>query len=203
MNEEMKAQETPDEIGPEIIGETLDEMDSRDNGGLDMDEILAIQEKLASVQEESEQRLVAWQRARADYENLKKRSQQEVAERSTLATATVLLTLLPVVDDFERALESDKEQDPLAWADGVQLIQKKLFHFLEQVGAQPIAAEGQAFDPKFHEAIGKASGREGYVVTQVLKGYLLGQRVLRPSQVIVGNGDDSSSEGMNQTSGQD
>ena len=196
MNEEIKAQEIPDE--------TINKLDPKEGDESDIDELLAIQEKLASVQEESEQRLVAWQRARADYENLKKRSQQEVAERSMLATATVLLTLLPVVDDFERALESEKEPDPLAWVDGVQLIQKKLFHLLEQVGLQPIAAEGQAFDPKFHEAIGKGNGREGYVVTQVLKGYLLGQRVLRPSQVIVGNGDDdSSAEGMDQTAGQD
>ena len=152
-------------------------------------DVEALQERLAALRTESAQRMAAWQRAQADYENLKKRSQQELAERATLAAAALLMGLLPVVDDFERALAADRAQDPAAWADGVQLIQHKLFQYLEQAGVQPIAAEGQPFDPKFHEAIGKMSGPEGQVVTQVLKGYLLGQRVLRPSQVIVGQGE--------------
>jgi molecular chaperone GrpE len=163
-------------------------------------DLAMLQERLATAQAESAQRMAAWQRSQADYENLKKRSQQELSDRMTFAAAALLSGLLPVVDDFERAVSADREQDPAAWADGVQLIQSKLFQFLEQSGVQPIAAEGQPFDPKFHEAIGKAAGPEGQVMVQVLKGYLLGQRVLRPTQVIVGEGDDDASSGPEQDS---
>lgn len=201
MDEQRAAGETPEEPGgDEPDGQSSpNDAVTPDAALLDVE---ALRERLATVRAESGQRLAAWQRSQADYENLKKRSQQEMADRTTFAAAALLSGLLPVVDDFERAVTADRGQDPAAWADGVRLIQSKLFQYLEQAGVQPIAAEGQPFDPKFHEAIGKASGPEGQVVVQVLKGYLLGQRVLRPSQVIVGEGesDGDSSPAMEQDS---
>jgi molecular chaperone GrpE len=189
MDEQRAPGEMPEEPGDNDSGGDAvpNEKPALDDAALS--DVVALQERLAAVRAESEQRMAAWQRSQADYENLKRRSRQEMADRMTFAAAALLSGLLPVVDDFERAVSADRGQDPAAWAAGVQLIQSKLFQYLEQAGVQPIAAEGQPFDPKFHEAIGKASGPEGQVVTQVLKGYLLGQRVLRPSQVLVGEGE--------------
>ncbi|MEE9278003.1 MAG: nucleotide exchange factor GrpE [Dehalococcoidia bacterium] len=161
-------------------------------------EIAELKAQLATVSDQAEERLAAWQRAQADYDNLKKRSQQEVQERVERSAGALVLALLPVVDDFERAIEAEADQAPAAWVDGIRLIQRKLYQFLEQCNVQPIAAEGQPFDPNFHQALGQAPGPAGQVLTQVQKGYLIGPRVLRPSQVIVGAGEaenDSAQEG--------
>ena len=110
-------------------------------------EIAELKAQVAALQEESERRLGAWQRAQADYQNLKKRSGQEVEDRAARTAAALLLELLPVVDDFERALEAEAEVDPAAWAAGVRLIQRKLYRYLEQVELQPIAAGRAAVRP--------------------------------------------------------
>lgn len=135
------------------------------------------------------QRLAAWQRAQADYQNLKKRSAQEIQDRSVEIAAHLLRELLPIVDDLERALDADPSRDPTAWLAGVTLIRQKLYHYLEAVGVSPIATAGQPFDPAFHEAMGQAAGPAEQIVSLVRKGYLLGPRVLRPAQVLVGSGE--------------
>ncbi len=146
-------------------------------------------EDVERLRAESEQHLAAWKRARADYENLKRRSASEVDERAAQATAGLLLSLLPVVDNFDRAFEADREEDPGAWAEGIALIRKDLVQVLERLGVQPIAAAGQPFDPQYHEAVGRAPGPDNEVLEQVRKGYLLGTRVLRPALVVVGHGE--------------
>ncbi len=134
----MDEQRVPGEMSEEP-GDDGAAGDAVSNGALPLDDaalsdVEALQERLAAVRAESEQRMAAWQRSQADYENLKKRSQQEMADRTTFAAAALLSGLLPVVDDFERAVSADRGQDPAAWADGVQLIQSKLFQYLEQAG---------------------------------------------------------------------
>ena len=148
-------------------------------------EVAELKEGLASVTAEAEEHLAAWQRARADYENLKRRSAQEVQDRTAQATSALLLDLLPIVDDFERALAADPSE-ATAWQEGIGLIDRELCQLLERIGLQPIAAEGQPFDPNFHEAVSQAPGPTGEVITQMRKGYLLGTRVLRPALVVVG-----------------
>ena len=93
----------------------------------------------------------------------------------------------------ERALAADHETDVHAWIQGVRLIEKKFYAFLEAKDLSPIAAEHQRFDPNFHEALGQAPGPAGQVIAQLQKGYLLGEKVLRPARVIVGSGDDADS----------
>ena len=153
-------------------------------------EIAELKADLETLKDEADNRLVGWQRAQADLENYKKHSIQDLAERVRLAKSGVLLDLLAVVDDFERALAADHESDTRAWIEGVRLIEKKFYSFLEAKNLSPIAAEHQRFDPNFHEALGQAPGPAGQILVQLHKGYLLGDKVLRPSRVIVGSGDD-------------
>ena len=154
-------------------------------------EIAELKAELGTLKDETEKRLIGWQRSQADLENYKKHSIQDLADRVRLAKAGVLLDLLVVVDDFERALAADHETDAQAWIEGVRLIERKFYAFLEAKDLAPIAAEQQRFDPNFHEALGQAPGPAGQVIAQLQKGYLLGERVLRPARVIVGSGDEA------------
>ena len=150
--------------------------------------LAAASQEVERLRAESQQHLAAWKRARADYDNLKRRSATEVGERAAQATQGLLLSLLPVIDNFDRAFEADRADDPEAWAEGIALIRKDVVQLLERLGVQPIAAAGQPFDPQYHEAVGRAPGPDNEVLQQVRKGYLLGTRVLRPALVVVGQG---------------
>lgn len=154
-------------------------------------EIAELKAELEQAKTESDDRLSGWQRAQADLENYKKLALQETADRVRTARAALLLDLLQVVDDFERALAADHATDPDIWVQGVELIERKFYQFLEQKELSPIATENQRFDPHFHEAMGEAPGPSGQIIAQLQKGYLLADRVLRPARVIVGNGDSA------------
>jgi molecular chaperone GrpE len=82
----------------------------------------------------------------------------------------------------------------LNWVDGVKQIQKKLTSLLEVMGVSEIPADGQPFDPAVHEAISQGPGEEGHVIAVAQKGYKLGDRVLRPSMVVVGSGTGRTQE---------
>ena len=160
-------------------------------------ELAEVRAELDESKALAEQRLGMAQRSQADYQNLKKRAAQETLDRSGMIAERMLAELLPLVDDVERALASDVERDPTAWLQGMQMIQQKFFHYLEQMDVHPIAAEGQPFDPNFHEAVGEVAGPAGQVMTQVQKGYLLGRRVLRPARVLVGRDESAVPESDN------
>jgi molecular chaperone GrpE len=152
------------------------------------------------LQEESEkaQRFLAnWQRAEADFVNYKRRVEQERGEARRIANAALIINILPVLDDLERALASLNIQlAGLTWFDGIRLIYRKLQLVLENAGVTQIEAEGQPFDPRFHEAVMYGEGEEGKVVAEVQRGYKLDDRVLRPAMVIVGKGkEDKKPEG--------
>jgi molecular chaperone GrpE len=130
-----------------------------------------------------------WRRAEADFENYKKRIEQERGETARFASATLILSILPILDDLDRAFKSIPDKlAHLTWTDGVRLIHRKLQATLEAQGVTEIKALGETFDPSMHEAVGQAAGEEGKVVEEAQKGYKLYGRVIRPSFVIVGNG---------------
>ncbi len=153
----------------------------------------------ARLEEETEkaQRLLAnWQRAEADFANYKKRAEQERDESRRMANAALIINILPILDDLERAFSSlDVRLVGLTWFDGIRLIHRKLQLTLENAGVRPIQSEGQTFDPRFHEAVTYGEGEEGKVVAEVQRGYLLHDRVLRPAMVIVGGKPAGPSEG--------
>ncbi|MGQ9573408.1 MAG: nucleotide exchange factor GrpE [Dehalococcoidia bacterium] len=146
---------------------------------------------LQGEKEKAQRFLANWQRAEADFANYKRRVQQEREETNRLANAALIINILPVLDDLERALASlNVELAGLTWFDGIRLIYRKLQLVLESAGVSQIEAEGQPFDPRFHEAVMYGEGEEGKVVAQVQRGYKLHDRVLRPAMVVVGKGKE-------------
>ena len=154
-----------------------------------------IEERVEKAEEESKRYLDNWRRAEADLQNFKRRSEQERADSSRYAGASLILNILPIVDDFERAFQSlDSHVAAMTWFDGVRLIYRKLLALLESAGVKPIKTEGETFDPKFHEAVAHAEGEENKVISEVQRGYTLHDRVLRPAMVVVGKGGEDEGE---------
>ncbi len=144
------------------------------------------------VREEREKALsfmASWQRAAADFQNFKRRVEDERTETSRLANAALIMNLLPLADDLERALQNvDTHLAGLTWVDGIRLIHRKFQALFDMAGVTEINADGQAFDPAVHEAVAQVAGDENRVLSVVQKGYRLGDRVIRPAMVVVGQG---------------
>ncbi len=133
----------------------------------------------------------AWQRSAADFANYKRRTEREREEMLGLANAVLLVKLLDVVDDYDRALATvPKELSHFGWIDGLGLIEAKLRALLDSEGVRPIEALGKPFDPREHEAViheETTSAPDGTVIGELQKGYRIRDRVLRPSLVNVAN----------------
>ena len=146
-------------------------------------------EELARAQELAESNYKSWQRTAADFQNYKRRVEQERGEAARFASAALVINILPVYDDLDRAVNSvDAHLAGLNWVQGVVAIQRKFALLLEAMGVKELSASGEAFDPERHEAVGKQPGAEGVVLHVVQKGYMLGEKVIRPAMVIVGEG---------------
>src|SRR3989338_8707914 len=150
----------------------------------------ALAKQLTEERQRAESFHASWQRSAADFANYKRRTEQERADATRFANAMLIVNILPVLDDLERALQSvSKELAGLTWVDGIQIIYRKLQMVLEAEGLKPIEAVGKAFDPNAHEAVLRAPGEEGIVLAELQRGYMLHDRVIRPALVKVGNGE--------------
>jgi molecular chaperone GrpE len=155
------------------------------------EDIESVTRALAEEKEKAEKYLANWQRAEADLINFKKRSEQEKAEITKFANAVLVMSLLPILDDFERALDNVSiKLAGFTWVDGIRLIQRKLQAVLESQGLSQIDALGNDFDPAIHEAVLSEEGEEGKVIEELQKGYKFHERVLRPAMVKVGKGKE-------------
>jgi molecular chaperone GrpE len=155
------------------------------------EDIESVTRALAEEKEKAEKYLANWQRAEADLINFKKRSEQEKAEITKFANAVLVMSLLPILDDFERALDNVSiKLAGFTWVDGIRLIQRKLQAVLESQGLSQIEALGNDFDPAVHEAVLSEEGEEGKVIEELQKGYKFHERVLRPAMVKVGKGKE-------------
>jgi molecular chaperone GrpE len=147
----------------------------------------ALRQELAKEKERAEANLASWQRSAADFQNYKRRVEQEREEIARLSNAALIINLLPLMDDLERALASvDTRLAGMTWLDGLRLIHRKFEALLEMNGVTEIEADGQDFDPNVHEAVTFGPGEDNRVIAVVQKGYRLGGRVLRPAMVVVG-----------------
>lgn len=141
------------------------------------------------LQTQSQEYLEGWQRARAEFANYKKRVDRDMKDSYQNAAGDVIKSLLPVIDDFDRALEHiPQDLQGNQWVSGVEMIQRKLNKMLDDFGVTVVDATGQEFDPMLHEAIGEDADTEipsGHVTVTMQKGYRVGDRVLRPALVRV------------------
>ena len=148
-----------------------------------------IEEQLAAAQAEAEDYKDRWLRSQAEFANARKRMEKQRLDIYTNATANVIEKLLPIVDDFERAMESlPGEIRENSWLEGMQLVQRKLLATLENFNVTPIEAVGEPFDPNLHEALTQEPTDEfesGVVCRVMQTGYKIGDRVIRPSLVVV------------------
>jgi len=157
----------------------------------EIEDIETLRQALTEEKAKAEANLAGWQRAQADFINYKRRSEQEKEEVGKFANSVFMLNLLPVLDDFERAYSSiPPRMAKLSWVDGIRLIERKLWAILEAQGLSPIKALGEPFDPILHEAVRQDKGKEGIVIEELQKGYKFYDRVIRPSKVVVGNGEE-------------
>ncbi|NJO82964.1 MAG: nucleotide exchange factor GrpE [Blastochloris sp.] len=155
------------------------------------DELTVLRARLAEAEQQAAEYKDQWMRAVADFKNLKRRTDAERIELIQSASSKLVLKVLPVVDDFERAVMNiPAEIAETPWWGGTQLIGQKLRTILESEGVKPIEALGKDFDPNFHDALlyEDAPGQEGKVIAVLQQGYMINDRVLRPASVKVGRG---------------
>jgi molecular chaperone GrpE len=188
----MKKAKNSGSVDPaEMAGEELVEenMDAPVIEAEELDAISELQSELLATQAKADEYLEGWQRARADFANYKKRVERDQAQTYQNAAASILKRYLSIVDDLERALKTrPQDGDGAAWAEGIELIYRKLLSILESEGIQPMNAEGEQFDPNLHEAIMSEDSEQhesGQVIEVLQQGYTLGDKVLRPAMVRV------------------
>ncbi len=126
-------------------------------------------------------------RQQADFENQRKRMAREQADYKDYALADAVKALLPIVDSFDRAIKHEGGDDKDFRA-GVELINRQLHDALAKVGVQPVPAEGEPFDPHYHQAVQMVDTEEtedNHVIEELQRGYKLKDRLLRPAMVRV------------------
>ena len=146
-------------------------------------------EKIEKVQEASDKNLDLYIRSQAEIDNLKKRYQKEQQGLIKFANESLIKQLLPVVDSLEKAITHSQDKDSIQTIrEGVDLTLKGLMDILQKAGVETVEAVGEQFDPNFHEAVSEMADdgvEPGTVIKDLQKGYILNQRLIRPSMVIV------------------
>jgi molecular chaperone GrpE len=131
-------------------------------------------------------------RKTAEFDNYRRRVERERAQVGEAAAADLLKELLPLVDNLERALKAETGQEATdAYRRGVELIHQQLLEALRKRGVRPVEALGMDFDPHYHQAVAHEMSeghREGEVIEEFSRGYMLGDRLLRPAMVKVAKG---------------
>ena len=167
---------------------TSDSCDTSDTSDSSEEEV-SEQSPLEKAEEEIEQLKDQYLRARAEFENYRKRTIKEKAELILNGGEKTITAILPVLDDFERAL-ADQTEDPEAIKQGMELIYHKFVKTLEGLGVKKIETEEKPFDVDYHEAIAMVPGmgddKKGMVIDCVQTGYTLNDKVIRHAKVAVG-----------------
>ena len=156
------------------------------------------EQQLTEEQQKAEECLDLLRRTQADYVNYRRRVNQEIADARVAAQSALLSQLLPVFDDLGRGLATaPAELAAHPWVQGLSLVGRRLTTLLNQLGVQQIGTPGELFDPHRHEAITtetRADVPEGTILRVTQPGYLVGERVIRPAQVVVARAPSPVSE---------
>jgi molecular chaperone GrpE len=152
-------------------------------------DIEQLQARIAELEQAYEEQKNLYLRTLADFQNYRRRQHEEMERQRALLLESLMAELLPILDNFERALqaaEATRELEPLI--EGVRMTERQIKAVLARYDIYPIVAVGQLFDPNLHEAIQRVETidyEDGIVIDEVERGYRMGERVLRPSRVIV------------------
>jgi molecular chaperone GrpE len=181
--------EAEDEISENMENTVQDDTIDTESETIDIPEGTNLMHALIEAQKEAHANKDGWQRARAEFANYKKRVERERTEIFQRASLDTLKSLLPVIDDFDRAFQNIPEElSDNPWIGGVTMIQRKFENMLEKYEIEPIDPCGEPFDPNFHEAVGTDDSDEiesGHVTVTLQKGYKAGNQILRPALVKV------------------
>lgn len=154
-----------------------------------MAQLEELREQLLRAEKEAEENRTGWQRTAADFQNFRRRTEQDRQATLGLANEALLVKVLNLADDFDRAIANiPAELQAHGWVEGVVAIDRKLRALLDSEGLTPIEAQGTHFDPHQHEAVVQqetAEVPEGTVTAELQRGYRLRDRVLRPALVAV------------------
>jgi molecular chaperone GrpE len=176
-----------DELGQETTTQT--EAAAQVDGYKDAESFAQLEQKYTEEQQKAEEYLDLLRRTQADFINYRRRSTQEMGDVRTNAQANIIEQLLPVLDDLGRALSATpQELTNHPWVQGIRLVTKRLMGTLEQLGVRLVGKPGEQFDPRWHEALSmetRADVPEGTVLIVTRPGYALGEKVIRPAQVVV------------------
>ena len=133
-------------------------------------------------------------RKTAEFDNFRKRTERERQNLADSAASSLITELLPLVDDLERALQAEAgDESASAYRRGVELIHKQLLDVLRKRGVRPLETVGADFDPYYHQAVSHEpvpGRRDGEIIEEFRRGYMLGERLLRPAMVRVAKGQD-------------
>lgn len=153
------------------------------------DENESLKAELEKVRAESLEYFEGWQRERADFTNYKKRIERDQVLMSLSINGNIIKKYLVIVDDLDRALKNPpSDSEGAKWAEGIEMIYRKLQTILENENVKSIPAEAEMFDPNIHEAISHEDSSDhtsGQVIEVLQQGYMIGDRVLRPALVRV------------------
>jgi len=173
-----------------VEGEIIEESEGDKNNRAS--EIDQLAQNLQEAQNKSKEYFEGWQRERADFANYKRRIERDQQVLAQNITGEIVKKYLTILDDLERALKTRPVEEPAAaWANGIELIQRKLQNILEAEGVRRIPAEAEEFNPARHEAISYEDSPDhkgGQIIEVVQQGYTLGDRVIRPALVRVARG---------------
>lgn len=181
-----KEQEVTEEaIEEESFEEKLEALEEMDEPS----ELDLLSMQLEEALAESQKNLDGWQRAQAEFVNYRKRVERDQTRTYEDAAARIIKSFLPALDDLTRALpDRPIEGEAGEWANGMELIHRKMLNILEVEGVTRMDVEGEMFDPNIHEAISMEESPDhesGQIIEVIQPGYMIGERVLRAALVRV------------------
>lgn len=183
-NEEAVKEETKEEVKEEAKDEVSEKKAKKEDK-----KVAKLEKALKKAEEERDAFKDSYQRTFSEFNNFKKRNATASSQANQNGMCDAIAKILPVIDNFERALEHVDEQQDDAFAQGVSMVYKQLIDILNGMEVKEIPAQDEKFDPNVHQAIQQVDAEEGVepgtVVTVVQKGYMLADKILRHSMVIV------------------
>jgi molecular chaperone GrpE len=199
----IKAKDSPGERVTQEIEEPVEEkhhVERKPSEKLSKSDLL---KRVKEIEEEAKQHYDLYLRSQAEIENIKKRNKKEKEEWIKYSNETILKEILPVIDNLEKAVSHCQIENSFdALQEGVELTLKGLKNTLVKSGLEEIIAEGEPFDPSFHQAVSEMEDKNvkaGVILKELQKGYALNQRLIRPAMVVVSKGKPENANNYEKT----